>query len=110
MNIAKVNIITFVLLVLSIIGYGFQLRATLNWKHRYEIERSAHVAYHTDEWMPKIGDRVATVMQLDGRVGDLRILTLTNVVRMGNRYSQTGVLVYGDGLPGVDSSWVKPAP
>lgn len=64
----------------------------------------------TTPWKPKIGAQVATIMQLDGSIGDLRIVTITNVVTMGNDYCQSGVLVYGDGLPGVDSSWVKPAP
>lgn len=64
-------------------------------------------SYDIEEWHPKVGDEVATVLQPDGKVGELRNVTITKVVRVGMR-SQTGLLVYGDGLPGVDSSWVKP--
>ena len=74
---------------------------------------SAYVARrHALEWKPKIGDRVATFLKLDGHIGDVnnpRIATITNMVYVGAN-SQSGWLVYGDGLPGVDSSWVKPAP
>jgi len=55
-------------------------------------------------WRPKIGDRVQTHYG-----GSNFVTTLTNVVNVGSR-SQTGLIVYGRGLPGVDSWWVTPAP
>lgn len=65
------------------------------------------------KWRPKIGDVVSTKVQPEGEcgwhVGSDRLVTITNIVYVGSD-SQTGWLVYGDGLPGVDSSWVKPAP
>lgn len=63
----------------------------------------------TKEWTPKIGDRVQTQYRPDNFGGPPFITTITNVVNVGSK-SQTGLLVYGDGLPGVDSWWVKPAP
>ena len=62
------------------------------------------------EWQPKIGDRVQTVWDPYTTIGRPRVITVTNVVNVGTKRCQTGILVYGDGLPGVDSAWVKPAP
>lgn len=55
-------------------------------------------------WQPKVGERVQTHFN-----GTNQITTVTKIVNVGDR-SQTGLLVFGDGLPGVDSWWVTPAP
>lgn len=59
-------------------------------------------AQPTGEWTPKPGDRVRTTY------GGSPIETvIERVERVGSR-SQTGLLVFGPGLPGVDSWWVGP--
>lgn len=78
------------------------------------IQRSAstnHAAMASprSEWSPKIGDRVETTYHPDHCPGPSFVTTVTNVVYVGSR-SHTGLIVYGDGLPGIDSWWVRPAP
>lgn len=64
---------------------------------------------HHHEWQPKVGERVRSFYS-EGEFGKKGFVTVvTNVVFVGSR-SQTGLLVYGPGLPGVDSWWVTPAP
>lgn len=68
---------------------------------------------YQEHWEPKVGDRVVVTMTPDANrewKEGVRVVTLIKVVRVGLDRCQTGLLVYGDGLPGVDSSWVKPAP
>ena len=57
-------------------------------------------------WMPKIGDVVVSRFHADGSSAPFTT-TITNVMWVGSR-SQTGMLVWGEGLPGIDSWWVMP--
>ena len=55
------------------------------------------------EWTPTIGETV------HNRYGESNtVAVVTNVVQVGRDRSQTGKLVYGEGMPGIDSSWVSP--
>lgn len=57
-----------------------------------------------ESWTPKPGDRVTT------GYGGTEITTVIDRVEYVGARSQTGILVFGVGLPGVDSFWVRPAP
>lgn len=56
------------------------------------------------EWKPKPGDRVVS------SYGAAEFITVVDRVEYVGPRSQTGILVYGFGLPGIDSFWVRPAP
>lgn len=84
------------------------------WTTNNDGNFTAEVTHHEpDKWRPKIGEKVVTMFQSDTNsewhFASPRVVTITNLVYVGSD-CQTGWLVYGDGLPGVDSSWVKPAP
>jgi len=67
-----------------------------------------HIDYtKTPTWIPKIGDRVQTINGYPDAERPI-ITTITNVVNVGKR-TGSGMLVYGEGLPGVDRWWVTPA-
>ena len=55
-------------------------------------------------WNPKAGDRVVS------SYGGSEFTTTVDRVEYVGIRSATGILVYGVGLPGIDSFWVRPAP
>lgn len=61
---------------------------------------------HNGVWIPMIGDRIQTSYL----PGPPTIHTVTNVVEVGESKSQTGWMIYCEGLPGLDVWWVERAP
>lgn len=60
-------------------------------------------AQTTAEWTPKPGDLVQT------SYGGSPVVTVIERVEFVGSRSQTGILIYGLGMPGIDSWWVVPA-
>ena len=61
----------------------------------------------SQEWIPKIGEKVKTNYRTNSFGGPYYITTVTNIINVGQR-SNSGLLIYGKGLPGVDLWWVDP--
>jgi hypothetical protein len=95
--------LTLIILTATALAVGFSAWLGCKAKSKLQIERQAL-------WQPKIGDRVQSTYRPGNFGGEPFITTITQLVFVGKQRSQTGLLVYGDGLPGVDSWWVTPAP
>lgn len=113
----KINLAVGISAIISVsaISWFSGYYAGHNQGYEDSSEASARLNFpvkYTETWEPRAGEVVVTHYDGSGthHFGHVRTVMLTGVVNVGRDQCQTGLLVYGLGLPGVDSSWVKPAP